>query len=419
MIVYVNMPQMGESVAEGTILRWRKKPGDSIARDEAIVDITTDKVDTEVPSQVAGTLGRILAEEGMTLAVGAPLAEIETEDAVPPVQAASVKKDDSGHFKASGHELVNFSRSAGTATTVPIAPASAPQARGSSEPRTYSPVVMRAALEIGLSLRELDAIAGTCFHGRVTVDDVQRAARSRPKPGLAGAPAEAPSWLRPHVEETDTIVEMTGVRKKIAEHMIWSQRLAAHATAFVDVDLSRVVLMKEKSGASYLTFFAESVVQLLQIYPIFNACALDDGKILYKGRIHLGIAVAVDEDLFVPVIRLADELSFDGLARAIRELTQKARGRKLVPDDMGGGTFTITNPGTFGGVSGTPIINQPQVAILGLGAITKKPVVIDDAICIRSIMTLSLSFDHRVIDGALGFKFLEELRRRLEDFPEL
>ena len=266
----------------------------------------------------------------MTLAVGAPLAEIETEDAAAAVQAASVRKDDSGHFKASGHELVNFSRSARLATTVPPAPASAAQARGSTELRTYSPVVMRAALEVALSLRELDAIAGTGFHGRVTVADVQRAARSRPKPGPAGATAEAPSWLRPHVEETDTIVEMTGVRKKIAEHMIWSQRLAAHATAFVEVDLSRVVLMKEKSGASYLTFFAESVVQLLRKYPVFNACVLDDGKILYKGRIHLGIAVAVDEDLFVPVLRFADELNFDGLARAIRELTQKARGPRRV-----------------------------------------------------------------------------------------
>jgi len=359
-----------------------------------------------VPSPVAGKLGRILAAEGVTLPVGAPLAEIETQDSAVPEK----KEEGAAHFKAAAHELVTFSRSRSAGTSVGTAVARAASKPRESEERTYSPAVMRAALTRGLSLRDLDAIAGTGFHGRVTTADVEGATPSR----QAAVAPETPSWLKPHVEETDTIVEMTGVRKKISEHMTWSRRIAAHATAFADVDMSRIVSLKQESGASYLAYFAAALVELLKKYPVFNACALDDHRILYKGRIHLGIAVAVDDDLFVPVLRFADELNFNGLARAVRELTEKARSRKLVPEDMRGGTFTITNPGMFGGVSGTPIINQPQVAILGLGAITKKPVVINDAISIRPMMTLSLSFDHRVIDGALGFRFLEELRQHLE-----
>jgi pyruvate/2-oxoglutarate dehydrogenase complex dihydrolipoamide acyltransferase (E2) component len=277
---------------------------------------------------------------------------------------------------------------------------------------------MRTALAAHLTLEDLDSITGTGFHGRVTEADVKRYRPSRQAPQIPVAPPKAedtPNWLKPMVEDLDQIVEMSGVRKRIAEHMVWSQKLAAHATAFADVDMSRIVELRQKD-VSYLTFFCLAVTKLLKQYPQFNSCVLDQERTLYKGRVRLGIAVAVDDELFVPVIQNADELNFAGMARGIRDLTEKARTRRLTPDDLRGGTFTITNPGMFGGVTGTPIINQPQVAILGLGAIVKKPVVVDDAVTIRPIMSLSLTFDHRVIDGAAGFKFLDNLRSNLEQF---
>jgi pyruvate/2-oxoglutarate dehydrogenase complex dihydrolipoamide acyltransferase (E2) component len=414
------MPQMGESVAEGTITRWLKKVGDRVARDEAILDISTDKVDTEVPAPVPGILVRLLAAEGDTLPVGAPLAEIETEEQAAEAKPAA-EKEERSHFGASAHALVTFSRAGAAAAAPPrsAAAASGPQALA-SRPRIYSPAVMRTALAAHLTLEDLDSITGTGFHGRVTEVDVKRHRPSRQVPHLPVTPPTteaAPSWLKPMVEDLDQIVEMSGVRKRIAEHMVWSQKLAAQATAFADVDMSRIAELRQKD-VSYLTFFCLAVAKLLKQYPEFNSCVLDQERILYKGRVRLGIAVAVDDDLFVPVIQNADELNFAGMARAIRDLTEKARTRRLTPDDLRGGTFTITNPGMFGGVTGTPIINQPQVAILGLGAIIKKPVVVDDAVTIRPIMSLSLTFDHRVIDGAAGFKFLENLRSNLENFDE-
>jgi pyruvate/2-oxoglutarate dehydrogenase complex dihydrolipoamide acyltransferase (E2) component len=402
------MPQMGESIAEGTITRWLKKPGERIARDEAILEISTDKVDTEVPAPMAGILAQLLAAEGDTLPIGAPLAEIETQEQV--AESKPAEETATGSHFGGSHSLVTFSRAGSSqAAAAPARQSKLP----TSQRKSHSPSVLRAALAARLTLQDLDRITGTGFHGRITVADISR--YQTPQKATPAASSESPAWLKPVIEETDQVFEMSGARKRIAEHMVWSRRTSAHATAFADLDMSRIISRRVKD-VSYLTFFCVVLVKLLKENPAFNSCVLDEGRVLHKGRVRLGIAVAVDDELFVPVIRDADELTFSGMSRAIRGVTEKARLRQLSVDDLRGGTFTITNPGMFGGVSGTPIIHQPQVAILGLGAITKKPVVVNDAITIRPMMSLSLSFDHRVIDGAAGFKFLEALRARLENF---
>lgn len=419
MYMDVVMPQMGESLAEGTVVRWLKKPGEEVKAEEPLLEITTDKVDTEVPAPTSGVLEEILIREGETVAVGTVLARIRSAEA----RAERVEKSssDRGHF-ASDQEVIIFSR--GRREAKPEKEKMA--ARGAN---FYSPAVLSLAREAGLPLEELSRIKGSGAGGRVTRKDLAAYLEAREKTAAAAPEAVGISAAYPAVEagrpEEETIVPMTAMRKKIAEHMLLSQRVAAHVTGVTECDMTRIVDYREREKENfrrregfeltYMPFVAVAAIKALRQFPIFNSSVVED-KIVLKRNINLGIAVALEDGLIVPVIKRAQEKSFVGLARAINELASKARNKELVPDDVQGGTFTITNPGMFGGLFGTPIINQPQVAILGLGAIVKRPVVIDDAIAIRSMMYLSLSFDHRVIDGAVGFQFLEKIRRYLENF---
>jgi pyruvate dehydrogenase E2 component (dihydrolipoamide acetyltransferase) len=428
----VVMPQMGESLSEGTITKWLKKPGDRVERDEPLFEITTDKVDTEVPAPVAGILERILVNEGVTVAVGTTVAEIgDGVVAATPAPAASTAGAGSGHFRSS-HEPTTFQRRGATAPEAPPLPQPpSPAGATTGENRNrLSPAVMSLAAQSGLDMQELMKIPGSGRGGRISRQDVERYLRERParreEPAAIERVSQEPKGLYLYQPEPgDKLVPMSPMRKQIAEHMIWSQQISAQVTSFSECDMNRIVRYRDENRArfeeaegvplTFLPFVAEATVKALKEFPIFNASVVGD-QIAMKKHIHLGVAVALEEGLIVPVVRNADEMNFVGLARAIQRLAEAARNRRLTPPDVRGATFTITNPGMFGGLTGTPMIAQPQVAILGLGAVTKKPVVIDDAIAIRPIMVLALTFDHRIIDGATGFQFLERIRRNLEDF---
>jgi 2-oxoglutarate dehydrogenase E2 component (dihydrolipoamide succinyltransferase) len=418
---------MGESLSEGTITKWLKKPGEKVERDQPLFEITTDKVDTEVPAPASGVLERILVNEGVTVAVGTTVAEIGEGAAAtaPPAPAAA-----GGHFRSS-HEPTTFQRRG--APTPPPPPPPAGTTTGENRGR-LSPAVLTLAGETGLDVQELTKIPGTGRGGRISRRDVERYLRERlprGKPEIAPAPAgiqrasEPPPHYLYQPEPGDKLVPMSPIRKQIAEHMVWSQQISAQVTSFSECDMHRIVRYRDENRArfeetegvplTFLPFVAEAAVKALKEFPIFNASVVGD-QIALKRHIHLGVAVAIEEGLIVPVIQNADEMNFVGLARAIHRLADAARNRRLTPADVRGATFTITNPGMFGGLTGTPMIAQPQVAILGLGAVAKKPVVVDDAIAIRPIMVLALTFDHRIIDGATGFQFLERIRRNLEDF---
>ncbi len=431
------MPQMGESLSEGTITKWLKKPGERIERDEPLFEITTDKVDTEVPAPASGILERILVNEGVTVAVGTTVAEIgdgaaAAPTAGPPPPAAAA----GGQFRSS-HEPTTFQRRGASEPEAP--PPEEPSVRqgttSGEKRRQLSPAVLSLAAESGLDIQELLTIPGSGREGRISRRDVERYLRerpARPRAPMAAAPSairstpEAPPGHYLYQPEPgDKLVSMSPIRKQIAEHMIWSQQISAQVTSFTECDMHRIVRYREEHRArfeeaegvalTFLPFVAEATVKVLKEFPIFNASVVGD-QIALKRRIHLGVAVALEEGLIVPVVANADEMNFVGLARAIHRLADAARNRRLTPADVRGATFTITNPGMFGGLTGTPMIAQPQVAILGLGAVTKKPVVVEDAIAIRPIMVLALTFDHRIIDGATGFQFLERIRRNLEEF---
>ncbi len=432
MPIAVVMPQMGESLSEGTITKWLKKPGERIERDEPLFEITTDKVDTEVPSPAAGILERILVNEGVTVAVGTTVAEIgDGVSAATPSPAAAAPPGGGGHFRSS-HEPTTFERRG----TLPPPPPAPTGTTSGEKRRQLSPAVLSLAAESGLDMQELLQIPGSGREGRISRRDVERYLRERPttrRQAPAAAPSSAvsrpaegpPAHYLYQPEPGDRLVSMSPMRKQIAEHMIWSQQISAQVTSFSECDMHRIVRYRDENRArfeetegvplTFLPFVAEATVSALKEFPIFNASVVGD-QIALKRHIHLGVAVALEEGLIVPVVQNADEMNFVGLARAIHRLADAARGRSLTPADVRGATFTITNPGMFGGLTGTPMIAQPQVAILGLGAVTKKPVVVDDAIAIRPIMVLALTFDHRVIDGATGFQFLERIRRNLEDF---
>lgn len=444
--VPVVMPQMGESLSEGTVIKWHKKPGDPVARDEPLFEISTDKVDTEVPSPVAGILRTILVREGETVAVGTTVAEIG--DAAAPIADPPTTAESSGggHFRSS-HEPITFRRRGEISpSATPGPPAPIPAGGQTARRHHLSPAVVSFAAGHRLPIEELLAIAGSGAAGRITKKDVEQYVRTRETGGTGPTsppPTSLPSIVTPgsppaalsarevpaqylyRPEPEDRLVPMGNMRKQIAEHMLWSQQISAQVTSFTECDMHRIVRYRDENRAdfeekenvplSFLPFVAQSTVSALRQFPIFNASVVGD-QIALKKHIHLGIAVAIEEGLIVPVVRDADEMSFVGLARAIHRLADKARARGLEPADVRGATFTITNPGMFGGLTGTPLIAQPQVAILGLGAVSKKPVVVDDAIAIRPIMVLALTFDHRVIDGATGFQFLERIRLGLEDF---
>jgi len=413
----VLMPQMGESIAEGTVVRWIKKVGDQVDRDEPLFEISTDKVDAEIPAPFAGVLREILVPEGETVPVNSVVAVIGEE-----------------------HEPLPAAKPAlSSVEEPPVKPASAQAdgpryARPALHQRT-SPLVRRIAREHNV---DLQLITGTGIGGRVTKHDVLGFLEHGGKAagGRAGEPPPlgvGPSTgFRTNVEGTFgpdegvQIVPMSVMRKKIAEHMVMSLRTSAHVYSVFEVDFSRVTKIRESRKAeyeragtklTYLSFIVKATIDALRAVPIVNA-SVDGDKIVYKKEINIGIAVALDWGLIVPVIKGADEKNLVGLSRAIADLAERARTKQLKPEDVQGGTFTVTNPGTFGTLFGMPIINQPQVAIMGVGTIEKRPVIIDDAIAIRQRAYLSLGYDHRIIDGAVADQFMSHVKRGLEGFDE-
>ena len=395
--VQVLMPQMGVSVAEGTILEWHKRPGDWVEADETICDVSTDKVDVEIPSPASGRLQRILVEAGETVAVGVVLAEIDAE-----ARPGEVHPDEGGN---------------GT-TAAPVA---APDSLEADRSGFHSPVVRRIAEKHGI---DLDSIEGTGVGGRIRKKDVLAHVDAAPAEPLLHS--ESPYRPEPSSNGGERREPMSPMRQAIARHMVESRRTAAHCTTIVEADMSAVATRRgelreamERRGVrlTYLAFVARATVEALAEFPILNS-SIVDGEVAYHDDVNLGIAVALDEGLIVPVIPKAQRLSLEGMAAAIGDFAERARSKRLEPDDVHGGTFTITNPGQFGAVLATPIINQPQVAILDLEAIVKRPVVLEgpdgDSIAIRPMTYLCMSWDHRALDGAVAARFLGSIRTRLE-----
>jgi 2-oxoglutarate dehydrogenase E2 component (dihydrolipoamide succinyltransferase) len=404
----VLMPQMGESIAEGTVVRWIKKVGDAVDRDEPLFEISTDKVDAEIPSPAAGVLSEIRVREGETVAVNSVVATIgDSVTAVPPSPAASAEpaRPDQPDQPLQPAQ--------------PIQPD--PPAQSGEDPRKArsSPLVRRIAKEHHV---DIGTIAGSGIGGRVTKQDILGFIEHRP----AGSPSKASPQYIPAFRQGEPveIVPMGVMRKKIAEHMVLSRRTSAHVHSVFEVNFSRVAQLREQSKAAYerdgtkltfLSFIVKAVAGALRAFPVLNA-SLDGDNVIYKKDINLGVAVALDWGLIVPVLKKADEQSLLGLSRGIIDLATRARAKQLKPEDVQGGTFTITNPGTFGAQFGMPIINQPQVAILGVGAIEKRAVVVDDAIGIRPMGYLTLGYDHRLVDGAVADQFLSLVKETLEQF---
>jgi pyruvate/2-oxoglutarate dehydrogenase complex dihydrolipoamide acyltransferase (E2) component len=423
MKVEVIMPKMGESLQEGTILKWHKKPGDKVQKDEILLEISTDKVDTEIPSPVSGVLTEILYKENETVAVGTVIAYIETEETA----VVEIKKKE--EVKEKVEEKVSFEGE----TFVEQIP--------TRTKRFYSPVVREIAKREGISIEELEKIPGTGHGGRLTKNDLLNYLEAKRKKVEVEPRFETVKKVEevefPEVKPVEEvypegkveIIEMSHVVKAMAEHMVRSVRTSPHVSAISECDMTQIISFIERNADEFqkregfkltLTpFIADAVVKSLKEFPLINSSVQGD-KIVVKKYINLGIAVATDYGLIVPVVKNADEKNFIGLARAINDIVVRARNKKLTPDDIQGGTFSITNYGVFGNIIGTPIINQPQVAILGVGAVKKRPVVLtkngEDFIAIRSIAFLTLSFDHRIIDGALGGRFLERVVYYLENF---
>lgn len=423
---------MGESVAEATIIKWVKKEGDAITADEPIIEIATDKVDSEVPAPEDGILLKCLVKEGDVVAVGQPIALI----------GIGASANSSAPAPVSAAAPVAPKQEAVAAASV-ASPLAASVVVSSSEDRFYSPLVKSIAKTEGISQSELDAIAGSGQGGRVTKSDILNYIASRGSaPAAAPAPAVKSEPAAPAVSASsppkqkaaisvggnDEIIEMDRMRKLIADHMVMSKQTSPHVTSYVEADVTNIVLWREKIKKQFeqkertkLTFtpiFIEALVKAIKDFPMINI-SVDGDKIIKRGDINMGMATALPSgNLIVPVIRNADMLNLSGIAKRVNELADRARNNKLTPDEISGGTYTITNVGSFGNVMGTPIINQPQVAIMAVGAIRKKPAVIEtpsgDFIGIRHMMFLSHSYDHRVVDGALGGQFV----RRVADYLE-
>jgi len=417
----VIMPQMGESIFEGTLTKWLKKQGDRVERDEPLFEISTDKVDSEIPAPASGTLREILVQEGQTVQINTIVAVIGDEAAKPAEKPAA---------PAAAEPKREAPKPAAKAPPPPEARPPLQEREGAGEEAEAerirsSPLVRRIAKEHGVDLAAL-AGKGTGTDGRITKSDIlsyieQGGVRAPERPA-APAAAPPPVTFAGDVERRP----MSAMRKSIAEHMVMSRRTSAHVTTFFEVDCSRIYQAREKHKPEFersgvrLTitpFFVQAAVRALQKFPIVNS-SVDGDTIVYKKAINIGIAVHLEWGLIVPVIKNADEKSLLGLARAMNDLGERARNKKLSPDDVKDGTFTITNPGQYGSLTGAPIINQPQVAIMGMGGIKKRAVVIDDAIAIRPMIILSLSFDHRVIDGAVADQFMAEVQRQLENWED-
>ncbi|HEX8181054.1 MAG TPA: dihydrolipoamide acetyltransferase family protein [Pyrinomonadaceae bacterium] len=470
----VVMPQMGESIAEGTITRWIKQVGERVERDEPLFEISTDKVDAEIPSPAAGVLTEIKFKEGETVEVNKVVAIIGDGSSDGQASAPSAAQETQAAAPAPAAQAATQSAppppppptQAPTQTTPPTAsaqtqspapqPAAAPPAASAPQPaapdgaaaranggaqtveelrRTKSsPLVRNIAREHGIDIAQLE---GTGASGRVTKNDILSYIESGAPAQAQSAPAAAAPAAQPAPVPTpppvqpgagDRVEPMSVMRKKIAEHMVLSRRTSAHVTTVYEIDMTRVARLRDRHKAefqqrtgtklTFMPFIFQAVLSAIHQFPIFNAQVSGD-QIIYKRDINLGMAVALDWGLIVPVIKRADELSIAGLARAANDLAERARAKQLKPDEVAGGTFTITNPGVFGGLFGTPIINQPQVAILGIGAIEKRAKVIttpdgDDLIAIRHMAFFALSFDHRIIDGADAERFLAYVKQTLE-----
>lgn len=417
------LPKMGESVAEATITNWLKNEGDTIDAEESVVEVATDKVDSEVPSPVSGTILKILAQVNDVATVGAPIAIIETEAAGDTPAAAAPTETAAPEPQAAAQEI-ETSIAVAAATVAPAA-SNVPIAKNSNG-RFYSPLVRSMAKEEGISQGELDAIAGSGKDGRLTKKDLLAyleggRAQSAPAPAATSAPSITPT---PGAE----IIEMDRMRKLIADHMVNSVHTSPHVTSFVEADMTRVVQWRNKVKNTFqqkhgekITFtpiIMEAIVKAIQDFPMINV-SVDGTKIVKHAHINVGMAAALPSgNLIVPVVKNANQLSLLGLTKAVNDLANRARNNALKPDEISGGTYTLTNVGTFGNVLGTPIINQPQVAIMAAGAIVKKPAVIEtpegDLIGIRHKMFLSHSYDHRVVDGALGGMFVKRVAEYLE-----
>jgi 2-oxoglutarate dehydrogenase E2 component (dihydrolipoamide succinyltransferase) len=428
------MPKMGESIMEATILKWHKKPGDAVQMDETVLDIATDKVDSEVPSTAAGTLTEILFQVNDVVPVGAVIARISSDVAA------------GNGVTATPAPAPVAEAPAPTPAPAVVAQPPAPTSQQSGNNKFYSPLVLNIAASEGVSMSELEAIAGTGNEGRVTKKDILAYVANR-QPAQASAttpvakPAEtvsvatlpqpaAASFATTSYSGNVEIIEMDRMRKLIAKHMVDSKHTSPHVTSFTEADVTNLVMWREKVKKEFekregdkITFtplFVEAVVKCIKKYPWLNS-SIDGDKIIIKKDINIGMATALPSgNLIVPVIKNADQLNLVGLTKQVNNLANAARNGKLKPDDTQGGTFTLTNVGTFGSLMGTPIINQPQVAILAVGAIKKRPVVVEtpqgDSIAIRHMMYLSMSYDHRIVDGALGATFLTAVAKELENF---
>ncbi len=439
----VIMPQMGESIAEGTIVKWLKAVGDKVIRDEPLFEISTDKVDAEIPSPASGTLLEIKVGEGVTVGINTVVAIIgEGGGAEAPAPAAAEAAP--APVAAPEPAPAAPATAAPPPPPAPSAPAAPPQpaaASGSVEEmrRTRSsPLVRKLAEEHGV---DISAVTGTGISGRVTKADILAYVESGGAKGAAAAPAvpahapaapsapsapAVPEVVRPAFKpgERVRVEPMSIMRRRIAENMVASRRTSAHVNTVFEMDCTKLVEVRNKlkgqyeaDGAklSFTPMIIKAVVDSLKAFPILNASIQGD-DVVYKQDINVGIAVALDWGLIVPVIKRADEQSLLGLSRSVLDLAERARTKRLKPEEVQDGTFTITNPGIYGGLFGTPIINQPQVAILGIGAIEKRPVVINDAIAIRTMSFFSLSFDHRLIDGAVADQFMAHLKVGLANF---
>lgn len=423
------MPKLGESVIEATISKWLKNPGDNIEKDDSIVEIATDKVDSEIPSPVKGILTERLYNEGDVVIVGKPIAiiEIEGDEDEETKAVKNVPDETESDIKQNTSALENGDVDGNFATAT----------------RFYSPLVKNIAKTENISISELEQIQGSGKDSRVTKNDILQYVKdkSEGKVLLSAKKAEGisktattytPEMKAPAVVISggDEIVEMDRMRKLIADHMVMSKHVSPHVTSFIEVDVTNIVnwrnkvkdvfLKKEGQKITYTPIFIEAAAKTLRDFPLINS-SIDGNKIIKRKNINLGMATALPNgNLIVPVIKSADELNLVGMAKRVNDLAGRARANKLNPDDIQEGTFTVTNFGSFDSLTGTPIINQPQAAILGLGAIKKRPVVIEtsqgDLIGIRSIMMLSMAYDHRIVDGALGGMYLKQLRDYLENF---
>ena len=428
------MPKMGESVMEGTVLAWLKNVGDTIEEDESILEVATDKVDTEIPATHAGVLKEVLAQEGDVIEVGKPIAIIETDgdaSGSSPVPTEAPKADDPVEKAEEILETAMSTASASNGSAVP---------RTSDSGKFFSPLVRSIAKEEGISVAELESISGSGKEGRVTKNDILGYVKTRQSggaPAPAAVPASAPAMpsashqpMPVAVDGGDEIIEMDRMRKMIAERMVASKHISPHVTSFVEADVTKVVAWRNKVKNEFLnregeklTFtpiLIEAIVRAIKDFPMINV-QIDGNNIVKKKAINIGMATALPTgNLIVPVIHNADQLSLVGITKKVNDLAKRARENKLKPDELQGGTYTVSNVGSFGNVMGTPIIMQPQVAIMALGAIQKKPSVVEtpegDMIGIRSKMFLSHSYDHRIVDGALGGMFVRKVADYLEAY---